>query len=181
MKIVTDIKKLSQECLPVDSVVEALQVIDTLTVASREVGGIGLAANQIGIDKKVFIIYVPEEDVDEDGVIHKRTVEMHFANAEIVKLEEPIIIGGEGCLSFPDQHFETIRYNKVTIKDLLEPAGRTLTGLRAVVAQHENDHVQGITMHKRKKNAQGVNAPCPCNSGLKFKKCCMGKLKKATF
>lgn len=178
--IITDIKKLTQECEDVVSVAEALSIVDQLTAELDKTTGIGLAANQIGIHKKVFIISVPETILD-DGKPCTYTIKMHFANPQIVKLEEPIYFSNEGCLSFPEERCNTVRFNKVIIRDLLSAEGRELHGLRAVVAQHELDHVFGITMHKRKQNAIDSNDPCPCRSGKKFKKCCFKIIKKATF
>lgn len=179
--IVTDPKKLSTECEDVTSFEEAMEIVDKLNATIGPAHGIGLAANQIGINKKVFIIRVPEINIDETGQKHITFIGMHFANPQIVKLEEPIYFTGEGCLSFPGEQCETIRYNKVIVKDMLSPEGRTLTGLRAVVVQHETDHCYGITMHKRKRNAQTMNDPCPCKSGKKYKKCCLAHIKKAPF
>jgi peptide deformylase len=135
--IVTDIKLLNKECEDVASFEEAMSIIDKLNATIGPAGGVGLAANQIGINKKAFVIRVPEYDVDAYGKIHYMYVCMHFANPKILKFEDPIYFSGEGCLSFPGEQYETIRYNKITIADMLAPEGRVLTGLRAVVAQHE--------------------------------------------
>lgn len=180
-KIVTNLKDLSHECDDVASFEEAMSIVDELNRVIGPANGAGLAANQIGINKKVFVTRVPELSTDESGNTHYVYICMHFANPQILKLEEPIYFGGEGCLSFPGEQCETIRYNKVFVKDLLAPDGRWLTGLRAVVVQHETDHCYGITMHKRKRNAQGHNDPCPCKSGKKYKKCCLPLIKKASF
>lgn len=179
--IVTDIKLLNKECEDVVSFEEAMDIVDKLNATIGPANGVGLAANQIGINKKAFVIQVPEGEADASGKTHYVYVCMHFANPKILKFEEPIYFSGEGCLSFPGEQCETIRYNKITIVDMLAPEGRVLTGLRAVVAQHETDHCYGVTMHKRKRNAQGMNDPCPCNSGKKYKKCCLAHIKKATF
>lgn len=180
-KVITDIKELIQECDDVTSFEEAMSIIDELNATIVSAGGIGLAANQIGINKKVFVIRVPQTTTDENNKAHCVFISMHFANPKIVKLEEPIYFIGEGCLSFPGEKCETIRYNKVTVEDLLQPTGRILTGLQAVVVEHETDHCYGITMHKRKRNVLGHNDPCPCNSGQKYKKCCLSNIKKSTF
>lgn len=179
--IITDPKKLSQECEDVVSFEEAMSIIDELNTIIGPAQGVGLAANQIGINKKVFVIRVPELSVDEFGTAHQIYITQHFANPKIIKLEEPIYFSGEGCLSFPNERCETIRYNKIVVQDLLEPTGRVFIGLQAVVVQHETDHCYGITMHERKKNAQELSDPCPCNSGKKYKKCCLGIIKKAPF
>lgn len=179
--IITDTKELTKPCEDVSSFDEAMSIADQLYKVLGTTDGIGLAANQIGINKKVFVISVPEGYVDENGKVRTSYRCMTFANPKIVKLEDPVIFSNEGCLSFPGESIETIRYDKVVIQDLLAPEGRTLQGLRAIVCQHEFDHTQSVVMHRRKKNAQGVNDPCPCNSGLKYKKCCMSKLKKASY
>lgn len=168
--IITNPRKLRKVCDPVKDVDnEGLQIIDHLRDVLRhsKTSAVGLAANQVGIDRKVFIIAIP--DISNG---HKVIWAEAFINPEIVSLEDPILFT-EGCLSFPDQTVETLRYNKVIIKDDLEPAGRSYNGLAAVVVQHENDHVNGITMYQRKVKNIPANDPCLCGSGKKFKKCCL--------
>ncbi len=167
--IVTDKVALSKPTELVNSFSEAYSIIDNLYAEMVRHPALGLAANQIGIDKSVFVISIPE--TTEEGKTFYYT--QHFVNPEIVSLQEPFWFTGEGCLSFPDTpRFTTLRYGKVIIKDMLSPEGRAFTGLAAVVVQHESDHIFGKTFHQAAKSALGPNSQCPCRSGKKFKKCC---------
>lgn len=162
--IVTDEIKLRNECEDA-SIFEAQIIISKL---DKELGfsstkGIGLAANQIGINKKVCIIRTVEEKLD-------------LVNPVIIDKYDLSLFTNEGCLSFPDQWITTKRYNEVMVKDLLHPAGVVCTGLMAVVVQHEVGHLYGETMYDYQiKVPAGPNMPCWCGSKKKFKKCHMGK------
>ncbi len=103
--------------------------------------GIGLAANQIGIDKRVCVINVKEP--------------IAFINPEIIKLDGNVLVP-ESCLSFPKKVVTTNRARWVTIRSANH--GEVILGsdedddslLEAVCAQHEIDHLNGITMFDRK-------------------------------
>lgn len=168
-KIVSKRTELIKPCEDVD-IDEGLELADKLLdILDERKDGIGLAANQIGIQKKVCVTFVPQ---GEDGAILAR----RFINPEVVSLSEPVIFEGEGCLSFGDQRVKTLRYLSCTVVDSLNPDGLELEGLEAICAQHEIDHLHGVTMFERRYKSQGPNAKCPCGSGNKFKKCCNKKL-----
>ena len=99
-----------------------------------EIGGLGLAANQIGDSSRVAILK------RDDGSI------IELVNPSIVASSEPTTFPGEGCLSFPGLRFHTKRFNRVTVqyKDRTG-ADQTLeaTGLLAIECQHEIDHLDG--------------------------------------
>ena len=103
--------------------------------------GIGLAANQIGINKRVCVINVKEP--------------IAFINPEIIKIDGNVLFP-ESCLSFPKKVITTTRGRWVTIKSANH--GEVVLGsdeddeslLEAVCAQHEIDHLNGITMFDRK-------------------------------
>ena len=89
---------------------------------------------------------------------------------------------GEGCLSIPGKHFNTIRYSNITIED--DMIGRVALdessdGLLTIILQHEVDHFEGKTLLDRRQvpivntSKVGRNDPCPCGSGKKYKKCCI--------
>ena len=82
-------------------------------------------------------------------------------------------------MSFPDQEINTVRYNEIVVEDFLHPSGIILTGLDAVVAQHEVGHLCGEIMFDYEVTIpSGPNMKCYCNSGKKYKKCHMGKIIK---
>ena len=167
--LVQDESLLRTPCKQVeDPMGEGLEIARQLSSVLRKYEGIGLAANQIGLDRQVCIISVPGDE---------HYYEQFFVNPKITEFSNPIRFPEEGCLSFPDDNIETLRFESVFVVDALSPEGRRLTGLSAVVAYHEIDHLMGITMFDRKIKNIGVNDKCPCLSGLKFKKCCRGKIK----
>lgn len=90
--------------------------------------GIGLAATQIGIAKKAAIVRVND-------------FKINLINCNLSKFYDKFIFRQEGCLSFPGRVEDTIRYNEVQIiNNLVYPHNFTVTGLLAVVCQHEMEH-----------------------------------------
>lgn len=102
--------------------------------------GVGLAAPQIGVNYRVFVLDV---STDEDA-LHP----MVFINPKIIK-KSGAMISNEGCLSFPEAYTDVRRYKNITVKALdvhgkpfvLEANGGTLL-TRCI--QHEFDHLNGI-------------------------------------
>lgn len=126
--------------------------------------GIGLAAPQIGIAKKMAIIRLGTKDLDLDLV-----------NCSLIQGYDLAIHKEEGCLSFPGRLEDVMRYQEVHLAgNLIYPTGIILTGLMAVCAQHELDHLNGVLLPDKavpKIVKVGPNNPCPCGSKLKYKKC----------
>lgn len=141
-------------------------------------GGIGLAAPQIGIAKKIAIVRIDKIKID-------------LVNCKIEQGFDPAIFQEEGCLSFPGRVENTTRFQEVYItENLVMPYRFTATGLLAVVCQHELDHVDSTLFMDRMAPKPIVAAPiknqkiepneaCPCGSidlisgkVKKFKKCC---------
>ena len=117
-----------------------IELIHDMFETMRNARGIGLAANQVGADKSIFItdVSVVEGHEDEKPLV--------FINPVITERSEEVISMEEGCLSIPDIRAEIERPEKVTIsyKDT-DFNDRTFTaeGLLARVIQHEYDHLQG--------------------------------------
>ncbi len=103
--------------------------------------GVGLAAPQIGVSKRMFIIDVATGD-DEPSDLRV------FINPEIIALEGETTFN-EGCLSFPGAHEDVDRAERVTVR-ALDKAGQPFEleadGLLAIAIQHENDHLDGKLM-----------------------------------
>ena len=162
--IITNEPELRQPCLDA-SLFEAQYIIDSIAkeLSESKIIGVGLAANQIGINKKVCVIRIDQYQLD-------------LVNPVIVDKQDLCSFKNEGCLSFPGEWLSTKRYNEVFIKDLLHPAGVVCTGLTAVVVQHEVGHLYGETMYDYQITMPlGPNSLCWCGSGKKFKKCHTGK------
>ncbi|WP_422060633.1 peptide deformylase [Sphingopyxis sp.] len=109
--------------------------------------GIGLAAIQVGVAKRILVIDLQEPDPeDEEGkkVIREPRV---FINPVFSDESEDHAIYQEGCLSVPEQYAEVTRPAEVTV-DWQDEDGKShkerMTGLMATCIQHEHDHLEGI-------------------------------------
>ena len=168
--------------------------VELFEILNKRKDGIGLAANQVGIDAAVAVVNVREPIV--------------LINPEIVSRETEIPFY-EGCLSFPGKGVNTKRYETVEItsdnvdgsiifsgvdtgeeargtweseKHTYQVKDRDLRILEAVCVQHEIDHLNGVVCMDRKidttyraEKKPGRNEPCYCGSGRKYKKCCIRK------
>jgi peptide deformylase len=166
---------LIQKTLRKVSVEEGYKVATELfEILNKRKDGIGLAANQVGIDASVAVLNVKEPIV--------------LINPEIVRKEEETRYY-EGCLSFPKKGCHTKRYKIVEVKTdnnegtMTFGAGDTETDLlESVCVQHEIDHLNGMRILdraqqltiRREEPKIGRNEPCHCGSGKKYKKCCGG-------
>lgn len=115
------------------------KLIQDLTDSCIAAKGLGLAANQIGISKRIAILMMPK---DEEFTDYERTV---LINPEIVA-KEGEMIEEEGCLSFPGLYKFTRRFKKVTVRYIDEkgiPMEITAEGLMSKAIQHEVDHLDG--------------------------------------
>lgn len=163
MSIVYNKNQLITECKNA-SMFEADLIISKLEneLVNSEIPGIGLAANQIGINAKICIIRV-----DSD---------LNLINPKIIQKYDLMEFYKEGCLSFPDQWITTKRYNEIVVQDDYHPNGIICTGLEAVVVQHEVGHLYGEVMYDYEIKIPQVNELCWCNSGIKYKRCHMGRV-----
>ena len=107
--------------------------------------GVGLAAIQVGVPKKMFVIYYQNGD---------RLVQYKLVNPKIIEtsIKKCALKDGEGCLSVDKDHLGLVhRYYKIVMKayDDLQKKEITISasGYDAVVLQHEYDHLQGILFY----------------------------------
>jgi peptide deformylase len=113
--------------------------------------GVGLAAPQIGLAIRLFIVdtkpFSESEDLSEAEQTALKNFKKTFINAKIIK-EEGIEWGfNEGCLSIPEVREDVFRKEQITISYLnedFEPQTEVYNGLIARVIQHEYDHIEGI-------------------------------------
>ena len=108
--------------------------------------GIGLAASQVGILKRVIVYDVRyiQEDGKKEGHI--------LINPKITSRSKSMIEVEEGCLSFPDVYENVLRHEKVTVEYTdIERKKRKINAkdIEAVVLQHEIDHLDGIVFLDR--------------------------------
>lgn len=125
---------LRQKAKRVSSIDGAIaQLIDDMVETMREVGGVGLAAPQIGVPLRIAVIELPDEEI------------IVLVNPKIVKRSGERQIE-EGCLSIPGYRGEIQRSEKVTVKGL-DRFGREIRikgeGLLAQALEHELDHLDG--------------------------------------
>ena len=141
--IIKDKNKLQEKCSPV-SVKEGEEIGVRLLHELRESkNGIGLAANQIGINKRVCVVNVKEPLV--------------LINPRIVEKSKEKFVFPEGCLSFPDSKIKTTRHQDIVVEADNHEGRLSFSAnskdindaFECVCVQHEIDHLDGITMFDR--------------------------------
>jgi peptide deformylase len=189
-KIVQDLSILRRKSDPVASVEEATGLITTLRENLDKMNnGVGLAAIQIGVPKKVAVIRVAPDKY------------LNLINPELEEGMDKFVFLSEGCLSIPGYFQDTNRYRQIIIKNQVidgdkfreerqmfyypiseEDGCSKISPLTCIAVQHELEHFEGklITENTVKRNPivvkgnkVGRNDPCPCGSGKKYKKCCI--------
>tara|TARA_X000001036_G_scaffold414069_1_gene428937 strand:- start:288 stop:875 length:588 start_codon:yes stop_codon:yes gene_type:complete len=113
--------------------------------------GVGLAAPQIGLSIRVFVIdaspFVDEENMSVKEIETINTFKKVFINPKIISEEGNLWDFNEGCLSIPDVREDISRKEKININFFDEnfvPQKLKLNGLAARVVQHEFDHIEGV-------------------------------------
>lgn len=132
---------------PVEEIDDALQqLIDDMFETMYAAPGIGLAAIQVGVPKRLLVIDLQEPESDEEGAPAVKRP-MVFINPRILDGSPELSIYNEGCLSVPDQFAEVERPATVRVS-WMDRDGRireeTLDGLLATCIQHEMDHLEGV-------------------------------------
>lgn len=126
---------------PVTEVTDEVRVlVQDMAETMYAAPGVGLAANQIGVLKRIFVIDIADEDEPSDLKV--------FINPQIVEMDGELVFS-EGCLSFPGASEEIKRAATVKVKALDAdgaPFELEADGLLAVAIQHENDHLNGVLM-----------------------------------
>jgi len=113
--------------------------------------GVGLAAPQVGLPIRLFLVdttpFSDDEELSKEDQEALKGFKKVFINAKIEEEEGAAWDFNEGCLSIPDIREDVKRKPKITISYLDEdfkPHSETYDGLLARVIQHEYDHIQGI-------------------------------------
>ena len=120
---------------------ETVKLIKDMFETMKNAFGIGLAANQVGADKQIFIVNLSGVEDYED------TKPIVFLNPEIIKYSDEKTVVEEGCLSIPDVRADVERPEKISIKYFdteLKEQILDADELLARVIQHEFDHLQGV-------------------------------------
>jgi peptide deformylase len=123
-------------------------IIEDMFDTMHQANGIGLAAQQIGLDIKLFVIDLTDySEVDSELEGFKKV----FINSEIIDSSEETMFAEEGCLSFPGIYFKVERPKKVKLKYLdenFQEKEEWFDGLASRCIQHEHDHTEGVTFLK---------------------------------
>ena len=124
--------------------------------------GVGLAAPQIDVNLRMFALDVEDEngDVFKCGIINPKFLAKSIAMT--------YLNGGEGCLSIPDERGIVLRHKRIKFSALvydkdsntLEKKTMTLSGYKAIVFQHEYDHLDGVLFTDKMTNNPGDAEPC---------------------
>jgi peptide deformylase len=134
-------KRLRVVSEPVGEITQDLcDLIEDMKETMYAAPGVGLAAPQIGVAKRLFIVDTASEDEPSQLRV--------FINPEIA-LREGKMLWEEGCLSFPGVHEEIERAARVTVRARDEHGKEVelvAEGLLAVAVQHEYDHLSGVLM-----------------------------------
>jgi peptide deformylase len=120
---------------------DLLQLVERMTRLMQDARGVGLAANQVGVLRRVFVIQA--EDEEEPRAL---------VNPSIVERSDEVDEDDEGCLSMQGVVVSVERPFRVRLEASDEegnPVTLELEGLRARVAQHELDHLDGVLILDR--------------------------------
>jgi peptide deformylase len=131
--------RLRQTSKPVERVdAEILRLLDDMLETMYDAPGVGLAAIQVAVAKRVVVIDVAKKDEKPSPVF--------LVNPEIIWASEELSSYEEGCLSVPDYYEDVQRPARVRVRHL-DRAGATIEfdaeGLLATAVQHEIDHLDG--------------------------------------
>jgi len=141
---------LRKKALPVQEVDSQIQrLLEDLEETMIPEDGIGLAATQVGIPKRILVMNVPANvTVNGEQIegMNSNPDLYHIINPEIVWASDTLVACNEGCLSVPGQYAPVIRPDSVRVR-YLNKAGKfcetTFLNLQAACVQHEIDHLDG--------------------------------------
>ena len=130
---------LKKQCLPIDEVEDTIRrLMDDMLETMYDAPGIGLAAPQVAIHKRIIVVDGSEKDAEREPLF--------LANPELIQTSNELTTFNEGCLSFPDQYAEVERSKTVKVRYLdynNEIKEIDADGLLSTCIQHEIDHLNG--------------------------------------
>ncbi|MEQ9331696.1 peptide deformylase [Thalassobaculum sp.] len=131
---------LKTKCKPVEAVDdEVRRLVDDMLATMYAAPGVGLAAPQIGVEKRVIVVDVAGKDEKPQPIA--------LINPEITWASEDTQVYEEGCLSLPEMYADVERPARVKVRYLDRGGARQEIegdGLLAVCLQHEIDHIDGV-------------------------------------
>ena len=132
------------------------ELIENMWETMYSAHGVGLAAPQIGLSIRMFVIdaspFVDEEEMSKEEVKTLQSFKKVFINSIILEEQGALWNFNEGCLSIPDVREDVSRKEQITLQYLdenFETHRITLEGLAARVVQHEYDHIEGVLFTDR--------------------------------
>ena len=131
------LKQLSAPLATVDAAIR--QLMDDMLETMHAAPGIGLAAPQVGVLKRVIVLEIDREET--------KVGPLFMANPEIVDASDDDAVYNEGCLSVPEHYADVTRPAEVTVRYLDRDGKRQdlkCEGLLSTCVQHEIDHLDGI-------------------------------------
>ena len=139
---------MHRPCRPVETFDQELaELVADMAATMDAADGVGLAANQIGVDLRVFVYRCADADeLIHEGVICNPTLELPVGSDR--KLDE----SEEGCLSLPGAYAPCARPDAAIVRGVDQfgaPVEARGTGLLARCLQHETDHVEGTVFADR--------------------------------
>jgi peptide deformylase len=127
------------------------EIIDNMYQTMYNACGVGLAAPQVGLAIRLFIVdttpFGDDEELDEGKQNELKGFKKTFINAKMIKEEGDLWSFNEGCLSIPDVREDVYRNPTITIEYCEEDfvmKTEVFDGLIARVIQHEYDHIEGV-------------------------------------
>ena len=142
------LRRKAHKVAVVDKEIQLL--VDEMIEIMREAPGVGLAAPQVGVSRRVIVV---EYGDDENEEVPKQLFVV--INPEIVQKSEEMIDGTEGCLSVPDLIGNVERHRSVVVRGLNrhgKPVKIKAKDWLARIFQHEVDHLDGILFPDRARN-----------------------------
>lgn len=142
---------LRKKCKPINKDFPQLeQTIENMFETMYGASGVGLAAPQVGLPIRLFLVdaspFAEDEEFSEDEKETFKNFKKVFINAEMIEEIGDEWVFNEGCLSIPEVREDVFRKPTITIKYLdenFEEHQEQYDGLVARVIQHEYDHIEG--------------------------------------
>lgn len=131
------LREVSKPIETIDS--EVKKLADDMLETMYDAPGIGLAAIQIGVARRMLVLDVSKDGEDKTPLV--------FINPEVVASSDARSVYEEGCLSIPDYYAEVERPAAITVKHLDRDGKEQIVeadGLLATCLQHEIDHLNGV-------------------------------------
>jgi peptide deformylase len=139
-------QRLHRVALPVPSVDDGVRrLVDDLFETMYDADGIGLAATQVDVHRRIIVMDVADAGDPEHGVAPTPDP-IVLINPELIKKSDELSLAEEGCLSVPTIYDKVQRHARITVRALNREGKvfeREAEGLLAVCIQHEMDHLLG--------------------------------------